>query len=367
MQKKLLNVFAPENIGAGWLYFYIHMMTEIASFYILSNKVGDSAALWAGALLYDCLAFVPQALIGVLSDRLKRFSFGLVGTGLMILSLLNYGFDFLPGKWTAIVLMALGNACVHVNGAQVTLRASKGKLSHSAVFVGGGSFGVVIGKLLAKNAVPFWAVTLFTATILPFIMLAECYRYEADKDENPCESFRFNSARLSPGLVLAFAVFVVVVRAYMGYGIPTSWNKTMWQTVMLFVAMGVGKAAGGIVADAVGVRKTAIISAAAALPFLLFGDKYMAVSLIGVALFSMTMSITLALIVSVLPSNPGLAFGFTTIGLFLGTVPTFFAKVSSFAASCAVIVPLTVLSLVFVTFIISKEGSVRQQNDSSIQ
>ena len=69
-----------------------------------------------------------------------------------------------------------------------------------------------------------------------------------------------------------------------------------------------------------------MVSAAAALPFLFLGDNLMLVSLIGVMFFSMTMSITLALLVSVLQKTPGLAFGFTTIGLFLGTAPIFFFK-----------------------------------------
>ena len=38
----------------------------------------------------------------------------------------------------------------------------------------------------------------------------------------------------------------------------------------------------------------------------------------------MTMAITLGGLVSVLPENPGVAFGVTTLGLLLGTLPTFF-------------------------------------------
>jgi MFS family permease len=114
----------------------------------------------------------------------------------------------------------------------------------------------------------------------------------------------------------------------MGYGIPTSWNKTVFQTVLLFVTMGIGKALGGILSDKFGMRKVAIISTLLAVPFLCFGDKIMIVSLIGVMMFSMTMAITLAILVSVLKDNPGLAFGITTIGLFLGTAPIFFIKIS---------------------------------------
>ena len=92
--------------------------------------------------------------------------------------------------------------------------------------------------------------------------------------------------------------------------------------------MGIGKALGGILSDLFGIKKVAILSCIMSIPFLCFGDKIMIISLIGVMLFSMTMSITLAILVSKLKKNVGLAFGLTTIGLFLGTVPIFFIKLN---------------------------------------
>ena len=141
----------------------------------------------------------------------------------------------------------------------------------------------------------------------------------------------------------------------MGYGIPTSWNKTAVQTVMLYVTMGIGKLSGGILADIFGIKKVALFSAAAALPFLFTGDNIMAVSLIGVMLFSMTMSVTLAILVSVLKNAPGLAFGLTTIGLFLGSVPIFFFKFTTVKANCTVIAILTVFCLIAMQIIIRKD------------
>lgn len=80
--------------------------------------------------------------------------------------------------------------------------------------------------------------------------------------------------------------------------------------------------------DRFGIRKVAVASTLLAIPFLCFGDNLMMVSLIGVMFFSMTMAITLGILISVLKKNPGVAFGFTTIGLFLGTAPIFFVKIT---------------------------------------
>ena len=141
----------------------------------------------------------------------------------------------------------------------------------------------------------------------------------------------------------------------MGYGIPTAWNKTVVQTIALFCVMGVGKALGGIFLDTFGIRKTAILSILCSLPFLLFGDNLMIISLIGIFLFSMTMPVTLAILVSILKKKPGIAFGLTTIGLFLGFTPIFFYKITSTLYNCILISLLTLISLVIVLKIIKKE------------
>lgn len=355
---KKLKALCLPNIACGWLYFYIHFVTEVVCFYCLSKEMGDSVFLWIFPLIYDALAFVPQAVIGYISDRFPKINMGVVGMVMMAFAALAFGFDFLPGKYTALVFLTLGNAAVHISGAEVTLRASDGRLSHSAIFVAGGSFGVISGRLLAKTFIPHWAVAILVLLTVPFVFLAEFYRKDADKKEKPCKKFSYANPNFSPFAVLLLAVLIVAVRGYMGYGIPTAWNKTVAQNVLLYCAMGIGKGAGGILADIFGVKKVAMLSAALALPFLLFGDNMMYISLIGVMLFSMTMSITLALIVSVLPNAPGLAFGFTTTGLFIGTAPIFFFRFSSVFSNCVVISVLTVVCLISMQIIIRKDEKV---------
>ena len=81
----------------------------------------------------------------------------------------------------------------------------------------------------------------------------------------------------------------------------------------------------------------------------------MIVSLIGVMFFSMTMAITLALLVSVLKKKPGLAFGFTTVGLFLGTAPIFFVSIPSIVVNIIMISILSLLCSYAFSVIIIKE------------
>ena len=61
-----------------------------------------------------------------------------------------------------------------------------------------------------------------------------------------------------------------MIRGYIGYGLPTSWNKTITQSVILYFTMGIGKALGGILTDILGIRKIAVISTIGSIPFLFF-------------------------------------------------------------------------------------------------
>ncbi len=339
----------PTNFS-GWLYFYIHFVTEATCFFMLAKQFGDFAYLWAMPLVYDAIAFVPQALMGYVSDKWPKIKMGLVGILLLLISVIMFWLNPVRGGYLAIIILCLGNGLIHVNGAEVTLRSANGKLSPSAIFVAGGSFGVVTGKLLGKAGTSYGLIILLILSAVPFIIRAEKSRVK----NNPCLAFKYHNSKVNPALVIFLAVLIVVIRGYMGYGIPTSWNKSTFQTILLFVAMGVGKGLGGVIADAWGVKKTAIYSTTLALPFLLFGDNVMLISLIGVLLFSMTMSITLAILVSALPSTPGLAFGLTTIGLFLGTVPIFFFRMSAFI-NCFIITFLSVICLLIINKIIRKD------------
>ncbi len=332
---RIKSVLKEKNIACGYLYFYIHFITEIACFYFLTIVSNGSNFVWLVPFIYDGLAFVPQGLIGYINDKYPKINMGIIGTVLLCISMIIY--ILFKSVYLSLIIIAIGNAFIHICGAENTIRNSNGKLSHPAIFVGGGSFGVISGKLLASTTITPWIIVILILTMIPFILLADTYK---GKDNL---KFNYVNKKINPLLVVFLAVMIVIVRGYMGYGIPTSWNKTVAQTVYLFVIMGIGKCLGGILSDAYGIRKVGIISTLLAIPFLCLGDNYMVISLIGVMMFSMTMSITLAILVSVLKKKPGLAFGLTTIGLFLGTAPIFFFKITSQVLNISMLIILSVL------------------------
>ena len=353
---ELLKFLKSKDTFIGYLYFYIHFITEVACFYYLYNMHGDNAYLWTLFLMYDALAFVPQSLIGRFKDKHPNINLGILGNILLFIAILLLGLN-LQLKYLGLIILCIGNCFIHVSGGVDTLTTSKGKLFPSAIFVAGGSFGVITGRLLGINSVSYIYILILLITMIPFLILANNLKEEVLKTKiDSSKYFKYNKKGISLAKVLYLSVLVVIIRGYMGYGIPMSWNKSINDTILLFCLMGIGKGLGGLLADIFGVKKIALLSVTLALPFLLLGNNYMIVSLIGVLFFSMTMSISLAVIYSVLSSSPGLSFGLTTIGLFLGTLPVFFYKITNIYIMWIVMIVLTIICLIILNHIIENDG-----------
>lgn len=345
----IIRLLKSKELKTGYLYFYVHFIVEVVCFFYLSRVTNNSYYVWLIPFIYDGVAFVPQSIIGYIYDKYPKFNLGIIGVILLLIAYLIYGLTNIP-ILISLIILCLGNAFLHVSGAEVTIRSSNGKLSPSALFVSGGSFGVITGRLLAKSTINPLILIILILSMIPFILIANRY-----KDNNSVNKYNYVKENIDPKLVIFVAVLVVIIRGYMGYGIPTSWNKTITQTIILFVTMGIGKALGGILSDLFGIRKIAIFSTLAAIPFLCFGDNVMIISLFGVMLFSMTMSITLAILVSKLKKTVGLAFGLTTIGLYLGSVPIFFIKIDMISN-----IIIIVVASIFCTYLL---GNVLKGDD----
>ena len=169
---EIINLFKSKEIKTGYLYFYIHFIVEVVCFFYLTRVTNDSIAVWLIPFIYDGVAFVPQSIIGYISDKFPKINIGLIGVILLFVAYLIYGITNLP-IYLSLIILCLGNACLHVSGAEDTLKSSNGKLSPAAIFVSGGSFGVVTGKLLAKTSLNPLFLLIAILTIIPFILLSK--------------------------------------------------------------------------------------------------------------------------------------------------------------------------------------------------
>lgn len=303
----------------GKVYFIIHALVEIVCFAVLYDKYGLGVS-FVVAMLFDYFAFVPQALIGELNYRFRRWDIGTIGTILMSVGIFVSSASNRTTALVGICILALGNAMLHEAGAVATITCSNGKLFPSALFVAGGSFGLVIGQLLGGIGVNRFLLLGLMVIIEILVLLTN--KYWLKDVELPV--FELVDDKYGKWSIFVVAFVVTAVRSFQGYAIPMSWKKEIWQTVLLFFIMGLGKAAGGYFADKFGAKKVAVWATVASIPFLLLGNSVMVVSMIGVCVFSFTMSITFGMLLSIIKGNPGLAFGVTTLALFTGIVPVLF-------------------------------------------
>jgi hypothetical protein len=231
---------------------------------------------------------------------------------------------------------------MHECGAISTVITGNGKLFPSALFVAGGSFGLVTGKLISGMLQTKLIVILALVLMEIIVLLTNKYWL---KDDVNYPDYHITKKEVPVTTIIYIATFITFARSFIGYAIPISWNKTVWQTLFLFMMMGTGKAFGGYLSDKIGPRTVSLITTIGCIPFLIFGENIMMVSIIGVFLFSMTMSITYGMLLSVIKDNPGLAFGYTTIALFLGITPVFLVSISK-QTNIILIVILSLLAMV---------------------
>ncbi len=336
----------------GLRFFIIHLCVEIVCFANISRffPVEITGLI---AILYDFLAFVPQGLFGGFMEKHRRFPMKTIAVGLMAAGVFVSSFSPVPAIISGICIMALGNAILHEQGAIETVADGAGKIFPAALFVAGGSFGVVIGKTMGQFELSLlWLIIPLAVIEILLILPGEISENKPYPQYN-CVRYKnidVSSPDFPIGLIIIAAFCVTAVRSFIGYAIPISWKKELWQDFLLFFVMGIGKGLGGFLADRFGARRVGVFSTILAIPFLIVGANNMVISVLGVCLFSMTMCITFEMILSVLPQNPGIAFGVTTFALFAGYAPVFFVSLTTktniilvtvLSAICALLLFLT--------------------------
>lgn len=299
-----------------WAFFIIHGLVEVVCFSILYDKFGLGLSVIV-ALIYDYFAFATQAFVGQLNSMFRKLDIGSIGVLLMVISIFMTDAEDETIALIGIGVLGLGNAFLHEAGAIATTICSEGKLFPSALFVGGGSFGLIIGQTLGAAGISRYVLLALMLIVEALLLMTNKHWLKNIK----IPKFTLVKEDKTDWVIIAAAFGVTAVRSFIGYAIPISWKKELWQAFLLFFIMGIGKAVGGYLADRFGAKRVGVWASLSSIPFLLAGNQIMWISIIGVFLFSLTMSITFGMLLSVIKNNPGLAFGVTTLALFIGMLP----------------------------------------------
>ena len=288
------------------IYSIGHFFVDFACAAVMFRLVRRTGVWTEGLLLYNFFAFAMQAPFGLIADRYgggKWFAFA----GSLLCSA-----SFLAGADPLLVCVTAGtgNALFHIGGGRDTLKLSGGKAGLLGVFVSPGAFGLFLGTLAGRSAVPLWPAAAAPAIAALWTALR-------------CHCVPRTPVSLRPGgrgaAVLAALFLVVALRSYTGFLFAFPWKTGLWAYIFILCVV-LGKAAGGFLHDRFGPGPVSAVSlTGAAALFLLSGTA--PIGCAAVLLFNMTMPVTLRLAADTLPDAPGFSFGLLTLALFLGFLP----------------------------------------------
>lgn len=311
-----------------------HFLVDFACAFLLIRTLRSNAA-WAELLiLYNFCAFAVQMPLGLLADRWNRdYLVAAFGTLLVAAA---YALTGVP--WLAAAVAGLGNAAFHVGAGLEVLSVSENRAGPLGLFVSPGAMGLFFGTLLGKG-------TALSLWLLPVVLFCAALALLWAKQDRPVS---VSGCELPPiktvytPILLLFAV--VVLRSYVGMSLSFPWKGEGNWALILTVAVALGKAAGGYLADRLGVIKTAAGSLICS-ALLLVGADLPVCGTGAILLFNMTMPLTLWACAQLLPGTRGFAFGILTFGLFLGFLPAAFSVGSLSGSSAALLALFSLLLL----------------------
>lgn len=321
----------PKKEVTTFAYALCHFVVDFACvssmLCAVSRVLGESGqgsleVVALSILLYDIVAFTLQLPIGIALDQLDKnsyaalLSYALVGAG-VILSLVPIALL----EWPAILLLAIGNALFHSAGGLSVLNISQKHAGPSGIFIATGAIGVFLGTQSAQMGrlqIAFsLLVLLFLCALITLVV------QKVNKKYWNVHNVSFDIPELSSNTLLAIALlsFVVALRSYAGMVMAFPWKSEMLLLVLSILGVFAGKALGGMVADRIGFRTTAIFSLIAAATLFAPSWEIPVMGLLGVFFFNFTMSITLASLANILPNAKGTAFGLASFSLAVGALP----------------------------------------------
>lgn len=321
----------PKKEVTTFAYALCHFVVDFACvssmLCAVSRVLGESGqgsleVVALSILLYDIVAFTLQLPIGIALDQLDKnsyaalLSYALVGAG-VILSLVPITLL----EWPAILLLAIGNALFHSAGGLSVLNISQKHAGPSGIFIATGAIGVFLGTQSAQMGrlqIAFsLLVLLFLCALITLVV------QKVNKKYWNVHNVSFDISDLSFNTLLAIALLslVVALRSYAGMVMAFPWKSEMLLLVLSILGVFAGKALGGMVADRIGFRTTAIFSLIAAATLFAPSWEIPVMGLLGVFFFNFTMSITLASLANILSNAKGTAFGLASFSLAVGALP----------------------------------------------
>ena len=303
----------------------MHFLVDAACAFAMYGVFKGRDAWYWYILLYNFCAFALQMPLGVVLDGICR------GKNTVekyrcsaVFAVLGVVFT-LAGGFTHVIVLGIGNALFHVGGGVGTIWTSEGERSvctRLGIFVASGALGLFLGNMWSRFAYKTWIA--FTGTFLLLCFGGMLLWLGRGKGFGSSWG-RFGKHKAVPerSMVVICCFLVVALRSYVGMSAAFPWKNTVLMGAVCAAAVAGGKAAGGLLADRIGIYRAVVGSLILAALMYGFG-RFWGAGVLALLFFNMTMPLTLYLMWNVMREQPGLAFGMLTFALFLGFLPVYF-------------------------------------------
>jgi FSR family fosmidomycin resistance protein-like MFS transporter len=318
---------APHTVttaGAAWLGA-AHLIVDAVCVASVLRAAPPSDSIVSSALAfvlgYDLLAFAGQAPFGWLADRLG------LRRGAALAGLLCTAAALLAGRSSvlAVVLIAgVGNALFHVGAGAIVLAGSRGRAAPAGVFVAPGALGLGIGLMLGRKflTVPLWPWLFAIGAAMVVVLLVA----KIPSREQPLSVDTVGPPAHGRREIVTVATLLglsVAVRSLAGTVGCDACPRGFFLTLALPFSAFAGKLTGGFLADRLGWIDVSIAALVASAPLMAFSGGDVWLALPGVLIFQMTMPVTLAAMMRLMPARPGFGFGLLCVALVAGTLPAY--------------------------------------------
>ena len=155
-----------NNKLTTFLYTILHFCIDGICIYTIFNKLYndsfyDSLAVF---ILYNTFAFVFQAFVGLLIDKIKNHKLFLIISIFFVGLGVIFNFSFIASA----ILLGIGNSFFHIAGGYHVIKSTKNDIASLGIFVSSGAIGVALGQRFSNQII---LISLIIVNILVTIIV----------------------------------------------------------------------------------------------------------------------------------------------------------------------------------------------------
>ena len=341
MNKKIVLIYST-------IHFIVDLACAILVTNFISQRIGGNISFFIGVIVYNFFAFAMQLPIGIIADKANKNAIcSAIGCLLVAMA-----FGFANFGVIACLIAGVGNAMFHIGGGVDVLNISDKKATLSGIFVSTGAMGIFLGGKSSSIGFNKYYIIII-ALILSAVLLLWLYNQIKEKVKN--EKVIIPKINSNEMIAIICLIITVCIRGYVGLILSFEWKSNFILAVISICAVAFGKMLGGIIGDRIGFAKISLISLMISAICFIFAFNNSVLGILAILSFNMTMPITLTALSNILFTNKGMAFGLSTLALFIGAIPVFFGYTKAIFTPVGLFIT-TILSM-FILYIGIKKYS----------